>query len=368
MDLTTLVYIIFLWFLGFILLWRIPYCKEKRRDEDVPELSIIVPARNEEKTLPILLKSLKNQRVKPKEVIVVDDQSEDATAEVARREGAIVVESKDIPKGWLGKQWACWQGANRAKGKILIFLDSDTFLESDGLIKIVTAYMEKGGLLSVWPYHKMKKLYEQLSAFFQIIVMAGMNAFTPLGSKLKPLGAFGTCIVCRRADYFEVGGHKEVQGDILEDIALGKTFLKMNFEVRCFGGKETLSIRMYPKGIGSLIEGFSRIFGTGAKEASIFILLLIFGWITGSISVTRNLLESAFMGNQTAFLTWLAFYSLYVIQIYWILLRIGNFGFYTALLFQIPLAFFIVVFSISLILTFFVQKASWKGRRVKINK
>ena len=91
-----------------------------------------------------------------------------------------------LPEGWAGKPWACWQGAQQAGGDLLLFLDADTWLEPDGLERLVQEYLAQGGLLSVQPFHRVRQLYEELSAFFNIVQIAGMNAFTPLGDRLAP--------------------------------------------------------------------------------------------------------------------------------------------------------------------------------------
>jgi 4,4'-diaponeurosporenoate glycosyltransferase len=363
-------YLLFLfWLIGFILLWKIPYPK---KDKNVvtgsSKLSIIIPARDEERNLGLLLNSLKHQTLKPHEIVVVDDHSTDSTAEIARKEACLVIPSKDIPEGWAGKPWACWQGANRATGDVFLFLDADTFLEPDGLSKIVSTYFKKGGLLSIQPFHQMKRNYERLSAIFNIIAMAGMNAFTLLGSKVKPIGAFGPCMVCSREDYFFVGGHGKARGEVLESLAIGKEFLKAKREVHSYGGKGTISFRMYPGGIRSLIEGFSKGFGTGANAMSVVSLIILVGWVFGGISVTRHLIQSAILGGSTDLLGWVVLDVLYILQIQWMLFRIGNFGFTTALLFQIPLLFFVIVFAYSLLRIFLVRKVRWKGRDVKPTK
>jgi len=306
--------------------------------------------------------------MKPHEVIVIDDQSEDATAEIAKNAGCVVITSADLPEGWTGKPWACWQGAQRAAGDFLIFLDADTFLEPEGLAKIVSTYLAKRGLLSVQPYHQMKKNYERLSAIFNIITMAGMNAFTPLGDRLKPMGAFGPCMICSKEDYFTVGGHQKAQGEVLESLALGREFIKAKKGVHCFGGKGTISFRMYPNGLKSLIEGFSKGFGTGAKAMSLVTLLMVVGWVFGGVGVTRQLLQSFLLGEVIDFLRWFLLYIFYILQIHWMLFRIGNFGFFTALFFPIPLLFFVMVFIISLLRIFLIGKVRWKGREVKTGR
>jgi len=83
--------------------------------------------------------------MKPREVIVVDDHSQDATPEIAWKGGCRVILSEDLPEGWTGKPWGCWQGARRAQGGLFLFLDADTFLEEDGLAKLVSTYLEGKG-------------------------------------------------------------------------------------------------------------------------------------------------------------------------------------------------------------------------------
>ncbi len=359
-------YLVFVfWLFGFILLWKIPLLKRARHLKDSPKLSVLIPARNEEGILGRLLDSLNRQVVKPDEVIVIDDQSEDATAELAMTAGCTVIRSKELPEGWAGKSWACWQGARKANGDLFLFLDADTFLKPDGLSRIISAYIEKGGLLSIQPYHEMKEGYERLSAIFNIVSLAGMNVFTPLGERLRPVGAFGPCMICSREDYFQVGGHETVRGEVLESIALGRGFLKANLKVACYGGKDTVSFRMYPDGLASLVEGFSKGFGTGAGAMSMVSLFMMAAWIFGGVSVTRHVVQSAILSDFVALIGWLILDVLYIFQIHWILFRIGNFGFSTALLFPIPLFFFIMVFGYSALRIFVIRKVRWKGRDVK---
>ena len=119
---------------------------------------------------------------------MVDDHSEDSTAVVGMKAGCTVMRSEELPEGWVGKTWACWQGARSAKGDLLLFLDADTVLEAGGLSRMVATYEERGGLFSVYPYHRMERPYEQLSAFFNLIAMAGTGAFTVLATRAETQG------------------------------------------------------------------------------------------------------------------------------------------------------------------------------------
>lgn len=361
-----MIYLIFcFWLLGFLFLWHIPKLKQNQ-NPSLPgsQLSVIIPARNEEKNLARLLESITSQDARLVEIIVVDDQSQDTTAQIAANFGHRVICSGAPPDGWLGKPWACWQGAQAASNNILLFLDADVIIEPGAFSKLLMAFDEKEGLLTIQPYHRMKQNYERLAAIFNIIVMAGGNAFTPLQSKLKPAGAFGPCMMCHRQTYYEVGGHKKVRQYILESIAMGKAFIHAGYDVHCFGGKGAISFRMYPDGLAAMVEGFSKGFVTGAHAISFTMMLMLVCWIFGGVSLTRHLLESVFAADMNAILNWLLLDILFIAQIQWMLVRIGNFGLRTAIFFQIPLLFFVLIFTLSIIKALVIRKASWKGRKV----
>jgi 4,4'-diaponeurosporenoate glycosyltransferase len=371
MTIAVLALLTLIWLLPFVFLWKIPYPSREgisQGSDTTRSVSVIIPARNEELTLPALLESLKRQETGVSEVIVVNDHSEDATARIAARYGARVIEAAPLPEGWLGKPWACWQGARRAGGEIFVFLDADTRIEEGGMRKILCSYLQSGGLLSIWPYHRMKRLYERLSALFNIIIMASMGSFTIRGGKARNLGAFGPCVVCSRNDYFTVGGHEAVRGAILEDVALGQMFDRAGLELHNFGGKETISFRMYPAGIGSLITGFSKGMASGAQAATPKILIPIICWVAGGFVVSFWLLILLLGSNLEAAAPWTVLHVLYILQIYWILSRMGNYGLYTALLYPVPFVFFAAVFIISLRRTFFLRQVSWKGRKIDIER
>jgi 4,4'-diaponeurosporenoate glycosyltransferase len=371
MTIVILALLTVIWLVPFWFLWKIPYPAQAPILEAADKsgsVSVIIPARNEALTLPSLLRSLKRQGSWIGEVIVVNDHSEDATAEIARQYGARVIEAAPLPAGWLGKPWACWQGARKAGGQIFLFLDADTCIEAGGLQKILHAYLQQGGLLSIWPYHHMKRLYERLAALFNIIIMASMGSFTIRGAKSRNLGAFGPCVVCSRSDYFKVGGHEAVKGAILEDVALGQLFYGAGLELHNFGGKGTLSFRMYPAGIGSLISGFSKGMASGARAAALQILIPIICWVAGGFVVSFWLLILLLCSNLQAAAPWTVLHVLYILQIHWILSRMGNYGLYTAVLYPLAFVFFAAVFIISVLRTYFLHEVSWKGRKIDIER
>ena len=97
-------------------------------------------------------------------------------------------------------------------------------------------------------------------------------------------------------------------------------------------------------------------------------MILLVCWIFGGVSLTRHLIEALINGDGTAAMGWLVIDLLFVAQIHWMLARIGNFGLLTAIFFQVPLLFFVIVFSLSLIKSAVLGKSRWKGRVVNTGK
>ncbi|MFU8796610.1 MAG: glycosyltransferase [Dehalococcoidia bacterium] len=358
------------WSFGFFFLFRIRRCTANSRKTagGTPVISVVIPARNEERSLPGLLASLQDGSLVPDEIIVVVGQSEDRTGEAATKQGVTVIDSEPLPEGWVGKPWACYQGARAAKGDVLVFLDADTCVEKDGLRSIVDTYSESNGVLSLQPYHKTRSLYEQLSGFFNIAMMAAMGPFTAFGNRIEPIGLFGPCVVMRKEHYFESGGHVAVKGNVVEDLALGERLKKRNLPISCYGGRGAISFRMYPNGMRELVDGWSKGFATGAGKTSLPLLLAIVAWIGSGLTATVCAIGSIAGMHTTAIVAWTLAYLAYALQVQWMFFRIGTFKFYTALLFPVPLVFFIVVFFRSVFLIHVRKSIRWKGTTINLKR
>jgi 4,4'-diaponeurosporenoate glycosyltransferase len=197
--------------------------------------------------------------------------------------------------------------------------------------------------------------------------MMGMHTFTPLGQKVRPDGTFGPCIVCGREDYFGTGGHRAARGAILEDFYLGRAFMQAGLPVRCLGGLGTVSFRMYPEGFSQMVEGWSKTFGGGAGT-SISTLLLTAGWVAGcpgaAILPVVALLDGTFVTNPPLGILALAPYVAYVLQIRWMLRRIGDFGRWIAAVYPLSVLFLAGVFLRSLALMIVKGRVRWRGREI----
>ncbi|TLS36079.1 glycosyltransferase [Pseudalkalibacillus caeni] len=360
--------IIFSLLIGALLLWKVPFPVMRRTasNDRNRKLSLIIPARNEEENLLRLLSSIEQQDDAIHEVIVVDDHSTDRTGNVAKSFGAKVICPGPLPEGWFGKSWACWNGANQATGDIFLFLDADTEMEAEGIVKILASFPGQDRVMAIHPYHTISAAYENLSGIFNLVTMMGIGGFHVLQKRIKPAGAFGQCLVCRKDDYFKVGGHEEIRGELLENMELGKRFLKLGYGIDCFGGKGTVSMRMYPEGVKELINGWKKSFASGADATNPFLLFLIIIWITGGVSVSLMLPQN-FESLKVLFIT-ASLYLLFAMEFFWMLRRAGNFSLWAAALFPVMLFFFVAVFIFSIFQTYFKRTVSWKDRSISVEK
>ena len=333
-----------------LVLWTLGWWLRPRLESPLPasdkgadptKVSIIVPARNEAKNLPRLIHSIRAQRVWPLEMLVVDDDSEDRTAEVAEAMGARVIPSKPLPDGWRGKTWACHQGAKEAKGETLLFLDADTWMEDHGF-KNLMAHHESGAL-AVGPWHEIEESYESVSLFFNLAMVTGT----------VPDGLFGQCLVISAKDYKKSGGHEAVKGEVLENLKLRDHLVEKDIPVRSIPDRGLVKFRMYPNGLGQLIEGWTKGFASGARSTSGNTMLLMILWMTG--------LMGSFLGLAIGpSLPWILLYLAFAAQVAVLGRKVGSFSPLTGLIYPLPLLFFFGVFARSAIKG--GKQVTWKGR------
>lgn len=361
------------WFAGWWLLWRVPVLGARPAAADdgavPPTVAVVIPARNEEHSLPALLASLATQTLRPTEVVVVDDESHDATAEVARAHpGVRVVRSDVLPAGWTGKSWACHQGVAQVTSELVVLLDADVTLAPGALAALVDEHARRGGLVSVQPHHRVVRPYEHLSAAFNLIGVMGVGMAT-LGRALRPraarpvAAAFGPCMVTSRADYDRVGGHAAVRADIIEDVALGRRYGTAGLPVHALGGGALVSFRMYPDGLGQLVEGWSKNFASGASATPPLRLALVALWVASTLGSTQWLLAVA----TGALLPGLPIVALVVAQQRRMLRQVGTFGWGTALAYPLTFATFVAVFVRSVWLSVVRREVAWRGRPIPLD-
>lgn len=343
---------------GFLLIRRVPVCRAFEAGKTA-SVSILIPARNEERNLPRLLRSIPSTTAGNLQVIVVDDGSSDKTAERAAELGARVLAAAPKPDGWTGKAWACEQGARLATGDLLLFLDADTYFEEGGLQRLLAEWRRGNDLslvLSVLPYHTMQSAYEQLSIFFNLLMAAGAGGFGVLG---KPR-LFGQSLLIAREFYFNAGGHAAVRGSILENLRWAGLLRRRGACIRCLGGKGTLSMRMFPEGHAQMTESWSKAFVQGAADSGPLVLASSIAWISALWTTTLLLL----IPNGHSRIALSGLYLLFAAQIAWFTRRLGSFSPLTCLCFPVPLAYYCVVFARSAARRACGRKSLWRGREV----
>ena len=231
-----------------------------------PLVSIIVPARNEERNLPRLLPSLLEQRYPNYEVIVVDDQSEDSTLQIlqswAERDKRLrVVSGKPLPReeGWLGKPHAMHQGAEQAKGEWLLFTDADSFHEQQALPTTMHyALANNSDLLTIFPHYELVTPSERL--VMPVVFMGILTLYPPrkvLDPKSKVAIANGQYILIKRDVYTAVGGVSSVKGQIVEDLEFGKVVKQAGYRLCIINGRQLMKVRMYTN-LREIWEGWSK--------------------------------------------------------------------------------------------------------------
>jgi 4,4'-diaponeurosporenoate glycosyltransferase len=327
------------------------------------QVSIVIPARNEAVNLPTLLASLQFTAA---EIVVADDNSTDGTGDIARASGAIVVRVTAVPPGWTGKAWACHQGVQASSKPTLLFLDADTELAPGALEGLMGLLHDCGGLVSVQPFHRMEKAYEQLSCYFNVVSLMGSGAFARHPPR-RPM-AFGPCLITARSDYDRAGGHAGVRDQILDDAQLAAAYTRADLPVRCFAGGQVLRMRMYPAGPRQLAEGWTKNIAAGAGQADAASAVATTAWISSHFAVAVGVLPTV-VASPLAWgppLVWCAGWVAVAFQLRLILRRIGSFRWWTWAIFPVPLTAFAMLFIRSMVRTHIRRSVRWRGRRIEL--
>jgi len=219
----------------------------------LPPVSVLIPARNEERVIERCLRSMLASRDVEFEVIVLDDGSTDRTGGIVRalaaRDARVRLETgAALPEGWSGKQHACWTLARHARHGLLIFADADLWVEPDALARIA-AFMERTGvaLASGVPRQVTGTFSERLLIPLIQFVLLG---FLPLDRmrRTRDPGASAGCgqlFVARRADYVACGGHYAIRATLHDGTKLPRAFRAAGLATDLFDATPIVTCRMY---------------------------------------------------------------------------------------------------------------------------
>ncbi|HEY0161213.1 MAG TPA: glycosyltransferase family 2 protein [Edaphobacter sp.] len=243
---------------------------EQNSEKNELELSVIVPARNEEASLPGCLASLVGQSEpgfelgRHWELIVVNDDSSDRTRSIAsefaaRNAGVTVLDAPPLEGKFTGKNNACWAAAQVAQGKWLLFTDADTLHETNDLSRsireaerhdaVMLSYSPRQLVAGFWQRAVMPLVFSELASTYS---MKKVN-----DPESRQAAANGQFLLVAREDYFAVGGHRAVAGDVLEDVALARLVKHSRRTIRFRYAPEALATRMY-RSTQEMIEGWTK--------------------------------------------------------------------------------------------------------------
>lgn len=324
--------------------------------------SVVIPARDEERNLPLLLKDLQKQTVQPFEIICVDDGSTDRTPEIIRQHGAILVKAAGRPDGWIGKSWACHSGAQHISGDLILFLDADVRLMPDALEELHCSYQVHGGVISVQPYHDIRKVHEQFSLFFNLVQIAGNGLGTFF--KKNKIGLFGPVILISKEDYNSINGHFGARNSITDDLALGERLKKSGIDFSLFLSGRSISYRMYESGMAALLQGWIKNFATGASKTPPATFIAVFAWITSCTSVFIQVIRSLFSHNPLIIAIWLGMYAVWTVILLIAAAKAGSYSIIAVLFYPVLLIVFLLVFIVSMAKKLFHLNVTWKGRKI----
>ena len=234
--------------------------------EQLIELTVIVPARDEEQSIGECLKSLVAQSEdvfelgRDWELIVVDDYSTDGTAEIARSFAGVTVEkAAKLEKGWTGKNNAIWTVARKARGKWILFTDADTIHELGDLRRAMhEAARHKAGMLSYSPRQLVSGFWQR--ALMPLVFSELSLAYPPAkvsDPNQRVAAANGQFLLVEREAYRKLGGHLSVKDRVLEDVELAFVAKRRRVGLRFRYAADALSTRMYRTTV-AMIEGWTK--------------------------------------------------------------------------------------------------------------
>ncbi|HEX3386702.1 MAG TPA: glycosyltransferase family 2 protein [Mucilaginibacter sp.] len=264
-------------------------------------VSILIPARDEESNILILLNSILKQDYRDYEVIVLDDDSSDTTYKLcadfaAKHSSFRVIKGKPLPDDWLGKNYACYQLANEAKGDLLLFLDADVKLTDNAINSAVhRMYSGKLSLFSLLPNQQMDTLGEKT-----VVPLLHYGALSLIAFRLVQLAKIAQLsVACGQFMLFEAGSyrryqwHEQAKDKVVEDLEIMRLVVGTKLNGECLLANNLVSCRMY-RDYHSAIKGLRKstlgAFRYNIFSLLVYLLLLIAGPMIVLMTLNANLI------------------------------------------------------------------------------
>lgn len=357
---------------NFLWLKKIPTKK------NIPEsklVSILIPARNEEDVIESTIKSIINQSYQNYELIILDDNSSDSTKSIIKKQAKTnskieLINGLSLPAGWLGKNWACHQLSEKAKGEYILFIDADTNLDKFILEDSVIALQkEKIDLLSLVPGrdtkliadHAMKKIISWFIVCWLPMKLA-INLNAPFLS-----ATFGQFMLFKKSSFYGIGGFEAIKDNPVDDFQLGRNIKKNMFKWMLYDAAFRITTRTYNTN-KDLISGYSKnIFPAVGYSISIFLIifLILISFVLGS-TIPIILYALGILQNQQLIL--LCISLLILLFISWEIVTIRfKYSIFTPFSFPLLISLILLLATRSFIDNIFYS-STWKGRSYRTNK
>jgi len=250
---------------------------------DVPRISLLFAARDEEEKLPGALATLAQLDYPGLEIIGVDDRSEDATGRVLDEFAAShprfrAIHVKELPSGWLGKPHALQQGYEASSGEWLLFTDADVRFKTDVLRRAMTMVtVRKLDHLSLFGDVEMVGFWEKVVVtFFGMafhMATAPNEVINPKSGAYMGVGAFQ---LLKRSAYEAAGTHRRLAMEVIDDMKLGKIVKQAGFRSAVAVAQDFVVVRWHA-GARNLINGVTKNFFAGTGFSVARVVISIFG-------------------------------------------------------------------------------------------
>jgi glycosyltransferase involved in cell wall biosynthesis len=243
----------------------VPRLRAGKQPRQTPLVSVVIPARDEERTIERTVRAFLAQSWAALEIVAVNDRSTDSTGAILTRlakedRRLTVIDNEEPPAGWLGKPWALHQGSLRARGELLLFVDADVIYAPEAVAAAVAHLQERSiPMIAVLPHFEMRGFWEHVAmpnlAFFAFTILP---LWLSNRTKIPVLAiGSGTGNLIRRADYDAVGGHEALQDSVVDDVALSRLLRRSGRRTEIVRADHMVTVRMY-EGLGEIVRGFTK--------------------------------------------------------------------------------------------------------------
>ncbi len=273
-----------------ICVWNFYILKKKSYDRisdlDLPFVSVLVPARNEEKNISRVLSSLLKQDYPNYEIIVLNDNSTDKTGEIIeslkkQNSNLRVLNGKPLVEGWTGKCYACQQLYEYSKGEYLLFTDADTVHNPNSIKDSITIALNRNAdMLTLIPKTLMLSFWEKVvmpMPWFTIMMLLPLFLVDKKGF-INFSAGIGPFMLFKRKSYEKIGGHGSVKNALVEDVWLARKIKEQGQRLVIENGSDLLSVRMY-RNFREIWDGFSKNIFAGFKFSSTTFFTVNFAFV-----------------------------------------------------------------------------------------